>query len=115
MHAVAVDGQGLPPEAIPDNADAIARTGYVTANGYLHRTLADGEFPPSGGSAPLGWPAWDVVDREAIGYVDDVWRDARDEVADLALEAAEKVLGESLDASRHRKLIDDVIDDLPRN
>lgn len=42
-------------------------------------------------------------------------QELRDEVADLALEAAEKVVGESLDNQRHRRLIDDVIQKLPQN
>lgn len=39
----------------------------------------------------------------------------RAEVTDLAIEAAERVLGEALDGSRHRRLVDDFIDQLPRN
>lgn len=41
--------------------------------------------------------------------------DLRREVADLAIQAAEKILGENLDDNRQRKLVDDFIDDLPRN
>jgi F-type H+-transporting ATPase subunit b len=39
----------------------------------------------------------------------------RVEVADLAIRAAGKVLGEELDADKHRKLVDDFIGNLPRN
>lgn len=39
----------------------------------------------------------------------------RIEVADLAVRAAGKILGEELDAEKHRKLVDDFIGDLPRN
>ncbi|MEM1268748.1 MAG: F0F1 ATP synthase subunit B [Bacteroidota bacterium] len=39
----------------------------------------------------------------------------RAEVADLAVKAAEKVLGSNLDASSNRKLVDDFIDDLNKN
>ena len=41
--------------------------------------------------------------------------DLRREVADLAIQAAEKILSENLDDNRQRKLVDDFIDDLPRN
>ena len=37
------------------------------------------------------------------------------EVADLAIQAAEKILSENLDDNRQRRLVDDFIDDLPRN
>ncbi|MBR9977410.1 MAG: F0F1 ATP synthase subunit B [Bacteroidetes bacterium] len=39
----------------------------------------------------------------------------RIEVADLAVRAAGKILGEELDAEKHRKLVDDFIGNLPRN
>ncbi len=39
----------------------------------------------------------------------------RTEVADLAILAAGKILGEELDATKHRALIDGVISDLPKN
>ncbi|MFZ1729772.1 MAG: F0F1 ATP synthase subunit B [Bacteroidota bacterium] len=39
----------------------------------------------------------------------------REEVADLAIRAAGKILGEELDADKHRKLVDDFIGNLPRN
>lgn len=39
----------------------------------------------------------------------------RAEVADLAIQAAEKILHENLDASRQKKLVDDFISDLPKN
>ena len=39
----------------------------------------------------------------------------RAEVADLAIMAAEKILHETLDAPRQRKLVDDFISDLPKN
>jgi F-type H+-transporting ATPase subunit b len=39
----------------------------------------------------------------------------REEVASLAIMAAEKILGESLDANKHKKLVDDVLNRLPRN
>lgn len=39
----------------------------------------------------------------------------RDEVADLAIKAAEKILEENLDAQKQQKLIDKVIQQLPKN
>lgn len=39
----------------------------------------------------------------------------REEVADLAVRAAGKILGMELDAEKHRKLIDDFIGNLPKN
>jgi len=42
-------------------------------------------------------------------------REIRDTVADLAVEAAGKIIQESLDAERHRKMIDDLIARLPES
>ncbi|NOY06181.1 MAG: F0F1 ATP synthase subunit B [Chlorobi bacterium] len=39
----------------------------------------------------------------------------RAEIADLAVRAAEKVINASLDDEKHRKLVNDFIDQLPRN
>lgn len=39
----------------------------------------------------------------------------REEVADLAVRAAGKILGEELDAGRHKKMVDDFISNLPNN
>ncbi|HOJ04199.1 MAG TPA: F0F1 ATP synthase subunit B [Bacteroidota bacterium] len=39
----------------------------------------------------------------------------REEVADLAVRAAGKILGEELDANRHRAMVDEFINTLPRN
>jgi F-type H+-transporting ATPase subunit b len=39
----------------------------------------------------------------------------RSEVADLAIQAAGKILDENLNDQRQRRLVDDFIDDLPRN
>ncbi len=39
----------------------------------------------------------------------------RSEVADLAIQAAGKILKENLDEARQRKLVDEFIQDLPRN
>ncbi len=39
----------------------------------------------------------------------------RAEVADLAIQAAEKILHETLDAPRQKKIVDDFIADLPQN
>ncbi len=42
-------------------------------------------------------------------------QDLRAEVADLAIQAAEKILGENLNDQRQRRLVDDFLDDLPKN
>lgn len=39
----------------------------------------------------------------------------REEVADLAIRAAGKILGEELDADKHRRLVNDFIGNLPKN
>ncbi len=50
------------------------------------------------------------IDREKEGALNEL----RTEVADLAIKAAEKILKESLDADRQRKLVDSFLDDLPK-
>lgn len=42
-------------------------------------------------------------------------RDIRDTVADLAVQAAGQIVKDSLDAERHRKMVDDLIDRLPES
>ena len=39
----------------------------------------------------------------------------RSEVANLAILAAERILGESLDANKQRKIVDDMMRELPKN
>jgi F-type H+-transporting ATPase subunit b len=39
----------------------------------------------------------------------------RAEVADLAIRAAEKILDESLDAAKQKKIVDGVINQIPKN
>jgi F-type H+-transporting ATPase subunit b len=39
----------------------------------------------------------------------------REEVADLAVRAAGRILGQELDSEKHRKLVDDFIGNLPKN
>lgn len=51
------------------------------------------------------------IDREKQGALNEL----RTEVADLAIGAAEKILRESLDADRQRKLVETFLDDLPEN
>ncbi|MFT5144846.1 MAG: F-type H+-transporting ATPase subunit b [Thalassolituus oleivorans] len=46
---------------------------------------------------------------------DSALQSLRKEVADLALQAAERVLGSSIDDSKQRKLVTDFLNDLPRN
>jgi F-type H+-transporting ATPase subunit b len=51
------------------------------------------------------------IEREKQGALEAL----RNEVADLAIQAAEKILAENLDAARQRRLVDDFIDQLPKN
>ncbi len=51
------------------------------------------------------------IEREKQGALSEL----RSEVADLAIEAAEKILGETLDKSRQQKLVRGFLEDLPRN
>jgi F-type H+-transporting ATPase subunit b len=51
------------------------------------------------------------IEREKEGALDEL----RTEVADLAIKAAEKILSESLDATRQRKLVDGFLKDLSKN
>lgn len=47
--------------------------------------------------------------------VDDARQTLRAEVADLAIKAAEKILDESLDAQKQKKIVDAFINQLPKN
>ncbi len=51
------------------------------------------------------------IEREKQSALDEL----RAEVADLAIGAAEKILGESLDAQRQSRLVESFIDELPKN
>ncbi len=51
------------------------------------------------------------IEREKQGALNEL----RSEVADLAIRAAEKVLGENLDGGRQKKLVNDFLEDLPSN
>jgi F-type H+-transporting ATPase subunit b len=51
------------------------------------------------------------IEREKEGALNEL----RTEVADLAIKAAEKILKESLDTDRQRKLVDGFLDDLSKN
>lgn len=51
------------------------------------------------------------IEREKQSALEEL----RDEVTELAIRAAEKILQENLDANRQRKLVDRFIDNLPRN
>jgi len=54
--------------------------------------------------------------RQEIGRDKDIAiTQLRGEVADLAVKAAEKILGETLDGSKHKKIIDDILKGLPKN
>ncbi len=47
--------------------------------------------------------------------IDAAKQQLRSEVADLAIKAAEKILDESLDQQRHTKLVDNFLNQLPKN
>ena len=51
------------------------------------------------------------IEREKQGALEEL----RDEVAELAIQAAGKILKEDMNQDRQRKLVDDFIDDLPKN
>ena len=51
------------------------------------------------------------IEREKQGALNDL----RSEVANLAILAAEKILGDGIDDERQRKLVDDFLDKLPQN
>lgn len=55
--------------------------------------------------------AQEAIEREKQGALEDL----RDEVAELAIHAAEIILRENLDGRRQRKLVDQFIDELPKN
>jgi len=42
-------------------------------------------------------------------------QELRDEVADLAIQTARKIIEEDLDADRHRQLVSDALDEMPKN
>lgn len=47
--------------------------------------------------------------------IDAAKQQLRSEVADLAIKAAEKILDESLDQQRHKKLVDSFLNQMPKN
>lgn len=51
------------------------------------------------------------IEREKQAALEEL----RDEVADLAVQAASKILKKGMDEDRHRELVHDAIDELPRN
>ena len=51
------------------------------------------------------------IEREKQGALDEL----RTEVADLAIQAAEKILQENLDAQRQHRLVDSFIDEISQN
>lgn len=51
------------------------------------------------------------IEREKQGALEEL----RAEVADLAIRAASKILHEDLNEQRHRRLVDNFIDNLPKN
>lgn len=76
--------------------EEIADTAHVTANGFAEPVFEDEQYGPSV-SVPFGWPRDDVVDADAFGALEHVWRHGRDEdlgnvppeyMTDCAIEAA---------------------------
>lgn len=59
-------------------ADEIADTAYVTANPHSEEVLRRRLMPPQYVDVPFTWPAWDPVDPDAFGTLDEVWTYARD-------------------------------------
>lgn len=51
------------------------------------------------------------IDRSKVAALQEL----RTEIASLAVQAAGKILDETLDEAKHRKVIDKVIDNLPKN
>jgi F-type H+-transporting ATPase subunit b len=57
----------------------------------------------------------DRATAEIQRNVDSARQQLRTEVADLAIQAAEKILDESLDAQKQKKVVDSFLSQLPRN
>ncbi|MBM4159727.1 MAG: F0F1 ATP synthase subunit B [Ignavibacteria bacterium] len=55
------------------------------------------------------------VKEEIQRDIDAARQQLRVEVADLAIQAAGKILDETLDAQKHRKLVDNFLNQLPKN
>jgi len=55
--------------------------------------------------------AKDEIERDKDAAITEL----RAEVADLAVEAAGRILGETLDPARHKKIVDDILKALPKN
>ncbi len=55
--------------------------------------------------------AKDEIQRD----IDAAKQQLRNEVADLAIQAAGKILDETLDAQKHKKVVDNVLNQLPKN
>lgn len=59
--------------------DVINSTSYITGNGYSKMTFTDREYPPSGGSAPIGRPDWKVAEAQDLDHVEYVWEWGHDD------------------------------------
>lgn len=54
--------------------------------------------------------------REQIQHdIEDARLQLRTEIADIAIKAVEKILEETLDVTRHKKIVDNMIDKIPKN
>lgn len=62
-----------------DYQSAVEETALITANRYTKPIFSQERYPRSNGWAPVGWPAWDVVDAADFGLFDPVWKYARED------------------------------------
>ncbi len=54
--------------------EEIAQTAMVTANVHSETVLRDRVVPPQYVAAPFTWPAWNPVEPDSLGLLDEVWR-----------------------------------------
>jgi hypothetical protein len=75
-----------------DYQSAVEETALITANRYTKPIFSQERYPRSNGWAPVGWPAWDVVNAADFGLFDPVWKYAREEVWEWYLDNLRLVL-----------------------
>jgi hypothetical protein len=56
-------------------ADTIEETAYVTSKIDTDTIFHEQNYPPDIFEPPVQWPAWDVVDLDQFGHIEEVWRD----------------------------------------
>lgn len=59
--------------------DTIRETGYVTANAYSQRILADRYFPPDHNTVPFAVPNWNVACERDLAFIEHSWTYGHDE------------------------------------